>query len=91
MYKVNSPLYQQGGSKVGVKAISVYSAVTFFGLINQNYCGFFEFNFTTCESRLKPDKHYGTSLNHKKLLQIAHLDCMGLYWDEIDRQSENIL
>ena len=34
-----------------------------------------------------------TSLNHTKLLLIAHVDSsgLGLYWDEIDHHIENIL
>ena len=40
----NNPLYLQGGPIVNVIAISVYSVVTFFKLIDQNYCGFFKFN-----------------------------------------------
>ena len=32
-----------------------------------------------------------TSLNHTKLLEIAHLNSLGLYWDEIDRHIETNL
>ena len=40
----NSLLYLQGGPKVRIIAISIYSTITFFGLINQIYCGFFKIN-----------------------------------------------
>ena len=68
----------------------MYSAITFFGLINQNYCKFFEFNlgyFATCQCRQKPDKHYVT--NSHKIIVDSHLASLGLYWDEIDRHVEN--
>ena len=39
----NNLLYLPGGPKVRITAISIYSTITFFGLINQNYCEFFEF------------------------------------------------
>ena len=40
----NSLLHLQGGPKLRITAISVYSVITLFGLSNQNYCRFFEFN-----------------------------------------------
>ena len=52
----------------------------------------FKFNlFTTCEGRQKPNKHYVTK-SHKIIVnKAAYSDSLGLYWDEIDHHSENIL
>ena len=55
----------QRGPKVRITAFSVYFAITFFGLINQNCCGVLNLiYFTTRGGWQKPDKHYVTK-SHK--------------------------
>ena len=36
--------YLQDGTKVHIVDISLCSLITFFGLLNPNYCGYFELN-----------------------------------------------
>ena len=51
----NNLLYLQGGPKVRTTAISVYSLITFFELINQIIVDFLNLIYFTCECKQKPE------------------------------------